>query len=429
MNFIKSAKGKLITIVLTFMLLFNFIMPKYTYAAGTGPWVGLLVEPITDLVCSISDAILNTMQKLMVPGAPRAVAIRNGWDLEAMKDGDLSIADMTVSNIGRYLGGDMNIAEGAIATSVAAGIGAVTGGTIAAATGAGFTVGGPIGAIVGAGVAGISYLVANTLAGDWLDELFQNQAYPLIYYSPAAIFSNRIPALDVNFLNPASNFEQQYEQLLRIAYTKDENGNPIEEDDYVKVCKLALVLTEEEARDNYQLAKKIKEAYEAGPGEARNKYLQENLAYKEPATTEDITHEDLNQTAATPNTTKTDSVDSYFSGNTEKENARAEIKNALGQEVDDNLLATIMRLRVNARLSDNVSLSDIAKQIKEVARVKGETGELSQDLLNKLDKKYSEGDLSKLVNETKKNAVRKINQYREENNIKKFEENDIDIQK
>lgn len=273
MNFIKSAKGKLITIVLTFMLLFNFIMPKYTYAAGTGPWVGLLVEPITDLVCSISDAILNTLQKLMVPGAPRAVAIRNGWDMDAIKDGDLSLADLTVSNVGRYLSGNMTLLEGAITTALAGGI---PGAIVAAA------VGGPItwGAIAGAAIVGGIALLVDNIGGSWLDSLFQNQAYPIIYYSPAAIFSNRIPALDVNFLNPASNFEQQYQLLLAIAGT-DKN-----DDGYIKTMTEALVLTEEEAIDNWNLAQKIKEAYDAGPGEARNQYLRANLAYKEPTNTE-----------------------------------------------------------------------------------------------------------------------------------------------
>lgn len=292
MNFIKSAKGKLITIVLTFMLLFNFIMPKYTYAAGTGPWVGLLVEPITDLVCSISDAILNTMQKLMVPGAPRAVAIRNGWDMDAIKDGDLSLADLTVNHVGRYLSGNLDPVSGAITTAIAGGI---PGAIVAAVAG------GPItwGAIAGAAIVGGIALLVDSIGGSWLDNLFQNQAYPIIYYSPAAIFSNRIPALDVNFLNPASNFDQQYQLLLAIAGT--------DKKDYTTTMRDALVLTEEEAIDNWNLAQKIKEAYDAGPGEARNQYLRENLAYKEPTNTES---EEDNTGSEEPTSEDTSSPDS-----------------------------------------------------------------------------------------------------------------------
>ena len=49
-----------------------------------------------------------------------------------------------------------------------------------------------------------------------------------------------------------------------------------------------------------------------------------------------------------------------------------------------------------------------------------------RELLNNFQKEYTEEEFISLVNKVKKDAVRKINEYRQENNIKDFEENDIE---
>ena len=49
-----------------------------------------------------------------------------------------------------------------------------------------------------------------------------------------------------------------------------------------------------------------------------------------------------------------------------------------------------------------------------------------RNLLNDFEKQYNEEELISLVNKIKKAAVGKINEYRDENNIKAFEENDIE---
>ena len=49
-----------------------------------------------------------------------------------------------------------------------------------------------------------------------------------------------------------------------------------------------------------------------------------------------------------------------------------------------------------------------------------------RELLNTLQKEYTEEELISLVNKVKKDAVRKINEYRQEKDIKEFEENDIE---
>ena len=49
-----------------------------------------------------------------------------------------------------------------------------------------------------------------------------------------------------------------------------------------------------------------------------------------------------------------------------------------------------------------------------------------REFLNNFEKEYTEEEFISLVNRIKKDAVRRINEYRDENNIKSFEENDIE---
>ena len=51
-----------------------------------------------------------------------------------------------------------------------------------------------------------------------------------------------------------------------------------------------------------------------------------------------------------------------------------------------------------------------------------------KDLLTRFKKQYTEEELISLVNQIKKNAVKKINIYRQEKGIKSFEENDIEFE-
>ncbi len=125
----RSKLKKFILIVLTFFVLFNFMMPTYSHASD---FVGDMLEPVADFVCSIGDMVIDVLQGMMIPGAPKAVTTREGY-------------------------------------------------------------------------------------GD-------DQAVPMIMYSPLAIFSNKIPALDINFLNPASNFEEQYNVLITLASNFDSSS-------------------------------------------------------------------------------------------------------------------------------------------------------------------------------------------------------------
>lgn len=125
----QSKLKKIILIVLTFFVLFNFMMPTYSHASD---FVGDMLEPVADFVCSIGDMVIDVLQGMMIPGAPKAVTTREGY-------------------------------------------------------------------------------------GD-------DQAVPMIMYSPLAIFSNKIPALDINFLNPASNFEEQYNVLITLASNFDSSS-------------------------------------------------------------------------------------------------------------------------------------------------------------------------------------------------------------
>ncbi len=175
----KSKTGKYITITLVFVILFNLIVPNYTYAAGD--WVGNLIELVADIVCSIGDSVINFVQGTMMPGSPKAVARRNNiTDLE-LKEINMSRAQATIT--------------------------------------------------------------------------FKEHPFPMIYYSPAAIFSNRVAQLDVNILDPGSNYEKQYEFLLAYA----DNYGSGDEATFVKDMQDFCGLNEGEAKETFKLVNQIRE--------------------------------------------------------------------------------------------------------------------------------------------------------------------------
>ena len=81
-----KGKGiKLILSILVIMTLLNSIAPVCSRAENgiiENAFYGLLVEPVTDLVCSIGDTLINVMQDMLMPGAPVAVTVRNQSERE-----------------------------------------------------------------------------------------------------------------------------------------------------------------------------------------------------------------------------------------------------------------------------------------------------------------------------------------------------------
>ena len=100
-KFIEAKTGKSIFIILIFLILFNFIVPNYSYAKK-GDWIGELMNPVGDLVCSIGDGLMNLMQRIMMPGSPVAVTKRSMWEKIAAEDGDVSGFDAIGEYAGQY---------------------------------------------------------------------------------------------------------------------------------------------------------------------------------------------------------------------------------------------------------------------------------------------------------------------------------------
>ena len=215
---LKSKITKLILSICVFLTLFNFITPNIVLASDG--WQGALIEPITDFVCSIGDMAINFMQGFMMPGSPKAVTVRSKYDQLTTMDGDVSIAEWWTGFImGFYAEKDENWI-------------------------------GEIGKAIGRSIMGVATFGMSEAMGtanqEQITKWFKQEAYPLIYYGPAAIFTNRVPGLDINFINPASNFNKQYAFLLmfRNVYTNI--------DDYIPGMMTYWGLTRSEAEDSWK---------------------------------------------------------------------------------------------------------------------------------------------------------------------------------
>lgn len=70
----KQKTKKIILIVATLLIMFNIAIPTKSYAALS--WEGIIFDPITFLITGIADAANNTMQRMMLPGSPKAIMNR-----------------------------------------------------------------------------------------------------------------------------------------------------------------------------------------------------------------------------------------------------------------------------------------------------------------------------------------------------------------
>ena len=151
-----------IMIILVFLILCNFVFPMYSRAFGGGK----LLNPIKDLVLGIGDAVINLTQSLMLPKSPTAVDKSSLISLEYRF----------------YYGEDHPL------TGTADALTWFTNNTW----------------FIGDGILELSDLMG-TLFGferGEVKEQYKERVMSMIVYSPATIFSNLIPALDVNFINP-----------------------------------------------------------------------------------------------------------------------------------------------------------------------------------------------------------------------------------
>ena len=179
-----------IIIALVFLIVFNWIYPCIPiYATDDeetteeAPW-GVLLEPLLGLISGLGEGVIWLIQSNLLGISPASVYIDVGGD-----DG-----------IWEFVGGLFGTG----------------GGAAAAALGVAFTLGtGGVGFVIGAAAAvaggAIGHAIGNW-AGGAIEDMFSDDFYlPLYAISPAEIFSNQIPALDINFINPSTDATQEVE--------------------------------------------------------------------------------------------------------------------------------------------------------------------------------------------------------------------------
>ena len=161
----KTIKQKMILALTIVVILLNFIMPTYSHAKFD--WGGTLFSPIQSFICGLGDAVINFLQDKFLEGSVKAIDYRSQAQIDAKGPLASGMADVATWMV-----------DHPILSSVAVGI--VTGGVGTVAT--------------YAGLKGADLLT---------DGYFESKPFPLIQYSPIAIFSNKIPAFDINFINPS----------------------------------------------------------------------------------------------------------------------------------------------------------------------------------------------------------------------------------
>lgn len=158
----KSSVQKIV-IALIMLILVNFIFPIYSSAALDG---GTLAKPVKQFVAWIGDIVINALQYFMLPDSPTAVTKTTVGDIcyqIAKKEGDL----------------------GATVAWAIAGIPSHI-------------------PLFGTPIVTIENMIRDAFNAD--ESEWTTRAIPVILYSPAAIFTNKIPALDVNFIDPSVHF-------------------------------------------------------------------------------------------------------------------------------------------------------------------------------------------------------------------------------
>lgn len=169
-----------IIIALIFLVIFNFVYPyiPVSFAADEDAEEslpgGILLEPLLGLISSLGEGVVWLMQKMALGMGTSSIRI--------------------------------DVADEGMKTAIAATLGALaTGGTVAIGwILSPFTFGGS--AVIGtAAAAGIGAVVAGTIKAENLPDAFYMPVYKI---SPQEIFSDQVPALHVNFINPETYPEE-----------------------------------------------------------------------------------------------------------------------------------------------------------------------------------------------------------------------------
>lgn len=204
MKIIKTKWQKLIISLFIIITLFNVVFPTYAHA----DFGGTLFQPIAELICGIGDSILNILQQMMLPGAPKAVVERSAGDLIAE---DLRNTGNPLDWIqGAKMSIDSWFAKQPLLGDIYRGVTSVVKGlnpiNIAKNWVREVKKNGILGAINPLNYASSAGAI-NSEFQDFGEMFYENKALtPFILYSPYAIFSNSVPALDINFINPSVGF-------------------------------------------------------------------------------------------------------------------------------------------------------------------------------------------------------------------------------
>lgn len=165
----KSILQKTIIAIIIALLLSNFIVPTYSHAARDVG--GILLDPISDFLCSIGDVVINLLQKCMTGdwGSNGFSLFKGGFLVESTEFfGSSEYADYKTSEKGEEI--DPNHEEEGFNKTL------ITGDT-------------------------------------------QAYYFPIATYSPEQIFAGKVPGLDINFINPDTDMDGDGKE------DKDSKGN------------------------------------------------------------------------------------------------------------------------------------------------------------------------------------------------------------
>ena len=174
--------AKKILIIILIVLLFNFIIPNYSQA----DWGGVLFDPLVDLFAAIGDAVLGALQNFM-------------YDSNVSLYGQ-GIFAMTIPNKG-FEPSDfgMEADSGSINAQIyEENLDEVGWWNALTASSKNFNIFTVIGNMFS------TSSIWGGIQQSAYDYIVDSSPYgiPIIRYTPEKIFSNQVPALDVNFINP-----------------------------------------------------------------------------------------------------------------------------------------------------------------------------------------------------------------------------------
>ena len=167
-KFTKTSFGqKIIMILIVTILVSNFIVPTYSYAARD--WGGILMDPIVDFVCGIGDAIINILQECLVGDAESILpnGLRDAFNMNRLlvPADEYSFDDTISESNADEIIDPMDEENGFNRTA--------------------------------------------------LTQKVQDYYVPVVIYSPEQIFTSNVPGLDINFINPSSTDDKNIAHTLQ----------------------------------------------------------------------------------------------------------------------------------------------------------------------------------------------------------------------